>query len=166
MLHTLRRVAHEHHERLVKHADELPALGDMILVTPETELRPRLDQVGEFLTGTLIPHMEVAEPAIYPELERLLQNRHSMTPMRREHTEIRRLVAEYLRLKQVTRDAKHSLGKAVALRRVVFQLYTLLKIHIGEEELYIHIIDREAAAEAAEAMAAALEHHAVAGSEG
>jgi len=100
------------------------------------------------------------------ELERLLQNRHSMTPMRREHTEIRRLVAEYLRLKQVTRDAKHSLGKAVALRRVVFQLYTLLKIHIGEEELYIHIIDREAAAEAAEAMAAALEHHAVAGSEG
>lgn len=165
MLHTLPRVAHEHHERLIKHADELPALGDMILVNPEAELRPRLDQVGEFLTGTLIPHLEVAEPAIYPELERLLQNRHSMAPMRREHSEIRRLVADYTRLKEGVRDATHTLGKAVALRRVVFQLYTLLKIHIGEEEMYIRIIDRESATEAAEAMASALEHHAVAARE-
>jgi hypothetical protein len=161
MTHTLPRVAHEHHERLIKHVDEMPAVGDLILTAPETELQPRLDELGAFLSGTLIPHMDVAEPTLYPELERLLQNRHSMTPMRREHAQIRQLVAEYTRLKGLTRDAKHSLGKAVTLRRLVFQLYALLKIHLAEEEIYIRIIDRDAATDAAEVMAAALDHHAI-----
>jgi len=164
MTHTLPRVAHEHHERLIKHVDEMPAVGDLILTAPEAELRPRLEGLGEFLTGTLLPHMDVAEPVIYPEMERLLQNRHSMTPMRREHAEIRRLVAEYLRLMGTTRDAKHSLGKAVALRRVVFQLYALMKIHVAEEEMYIRIIDHDAGPEAADVMVAAIESHEIAGS--
>jgi len=161
MTHTLPRVAHEHHERLIKHVDEMPAVGDLILTAPEAELKPRLEGLGEFLTGTLLPHMDVAEPTLYPELERLLQNRHSMTPMKREHAQIRRLVAEYVRLMGATRDAKHSLGKAVALRRVLFQLYALLKIHVAEEEMYIRIIDHDAATDAADVMAAALDHHAI-----
>jgi hypothetical protein len=161
MTHTLPRVAHEHHERLIQHVDTMPVVGDLILTAPEAELKPRLDELGAFLTGTLVPHMDVAEPTLYPELERLLQNRHSMTPMRREHAEMRRLVKEYVRLNGATRDAKHSLGKAVALRRVVFQLYALLKVHIAEEEMYIRIIDHDAATDAAEVMAAALDHHLV-----
>jgi hypothetical protein len=161
MTNTLPRVAHEHHERLIRHVDTMPVTGDLILAASEADLGPRLDELGEFLTGTLLPHMDVAEPTLYPELERLLQNRHSMAPMRREHAEIRRLVAEYGRLRGVTRDAKHSLGNAVALRRVVFQLYALLKIHIAEEEMYIRIIDHDSAADAAEVMAAALDHHVV-----
>ena len=48
-----------------------------------------LDETCAFLSDLLVPHMEAAERALYPELERLLQNRHSMTPMRREHDEIR-----------------------------------------------------------------------------
>jgi hypothetical protein len=162
--HTLSRVAHEHHERLLERVDEMPAVGDLILAAPEAELRPRLEGLGEFLTGTLLPHMDVAEPTIYPEMERLLQNRHSMTPMRREHAEIRGLVAEYVRLMDTTRDAKHSLGKAVALRRVVFQLYALLKVHVAEEEMYIRIIDHDAAPDAAEVMVTAIEGHTIGGS--
>jgi len=46
MTHTLPRVAHEHHERLIKHVDEMPAVGDLILTAPEAELRPRLEGLG------------------------------------------------------------------------------------------------------------------------
>ncbi|MEI8332614.1 MAG: hemerythrin domain-containing protein [Chloroflexota bacterium] len=158
----LPRVAHEHHERLIRHVDELPALGDMIGKAPVEELRPRLDETGVFLTGLLIPHMEAAERGLYPELERMLQNRHSMTPMRHEHEEIRRLVAEFERLRHEVETGGPNVGRSVALRRVVFRLYALLKVHLAEEELYVRTVNHGVTEEAAEAMAAALSHAGIA----
>ena len=38
------------------------------------------------------PHVEVVEQNVYPELERLQQNRHSMAHLRREHAELSRLI--------------------------------------------------------------------------
>ena len=98
MTPNLKSVSHEHHERLMQHVDEMPAVGKMLLAAPMDELRPRLAELDGWLTGLLIPHLEAAEATLYPELERMLQNRHSMAPMRREHEEIRRQVAELSRL--------------------------------------------------------------------
>ena len=67
----------------------MPAVGDLVGPRRRRALRPRVDEVAAFLNGLLLPHMEAAEHTLYPELERMLQNRHSMTPMRREHDEIR-----------------------------------------------------------------------------
>ena len=88
----------------------------------------------------------------------MLQNRHSMTPMRREHDEIRQLVAELVRL-QLRLDAGplHT-SETVALRRVIFRLYALLKVHLAEEQLYLGIIEHGVSPEAAEKLAAALDH--------
>ncbi len=102
--------------------------------------------------------MEAAEGTLYPELERLLQNRHSMTPMRREHAEIRRLVGELGRLQEEMDGGRFSTGEAVALRRVIFRLYALLKVHLAEEQLYIGIVEHGVSAEAADALAKAMEH--------
>ncbi len=158
MMPTLPRVAHEHHERLTNHVDQMPATGDLIGAVSLDELRPRVDELAGFLTGLLIPHMEAAENSLYPELERMLQNRHSMTPMRREHTEIRGLVGDLVRL-QADLDRGHfTTGEAVALRRVVFRLYALLKIHLAEEQLYLGIVEHGVSAEAADALAAAMKH--------
>ncbi len=158
MTPTLPLVAHEHHERLMQHVEEMPAIGKMMLTAPMEELRPRLVEVDGWLTGLLIPHMEAAEATLYPELERMLQNRHSMTPMRREHAEVRRLVAEYSRLVASLGDQRPKVGRTVALRRVLFQLYSLLEIHLVEEEVYIPIINHGVSDEAAEVMAAVLKH--------
>ena len=158
MTPTLPRVTHEHHERLMQHVDEMPAVGKMILAAPMEELRPRLAELDGWLTELLIPHLEAAEKTLYPELERMLQNRHSMAPMRREHAEIRRQVAEYSRLVKALGDKRPGVGKTVALRRVLFRLYALLEVHLVEEELYIPIINHGVSDEAAEVMAAALKH--------
>lgn len=158
MTPTLPRVAHEHHERLMQHVDTMPALGAMILAAPMNELRPRLVAMDEFLTGLLIPHLEAAEATLYPELERMLQNRHSMTPMRREHAEIRRLVGEFSRLIKTLDDTRPHIGKTVALRRTLYPLYALLQVHLVEEEVYIPIVNHGVSDEAAEVMAAALDH--------
>jgi hemerythrin-like domain-containing protein len=155
---SLPRVTHEHHERLIQHADEMPAVGKMILTAPMEELKPRLAELEGWLTGLLLPHLDAAEATLYPELERMLQNRHSMAPMRREHAEIRRLVAEYARLVKGLGEQRPHIGKTVALRRVLFQLYALLQIHLVEEEVFIPIVSHGVSDEAAEVMAAAPKH--------
>jgi hemerythrin-like domain-containing protein len=158
MTPSLPRVAHEHHERLMQYVDEMPATGKMLLAAPMAELKPRLVELDGWLTGLLIPHLEAAEATLYPELERLLQNRHSMAPMRREHAEIRRLVAEFSRLLKALGDERPHIGRTVALRRVLFQLYALLEIHLIEEEVFVPIVTHGVTEEAAEVMAAALKH--------
>ena len=158
MTPTLPRVTHEHHERLMQHVDEMPAVGKMILTAPMEELRPRLAELDGWLTELLIPHLEAAEKTLYPELERMLQNRHSMAPMRREHVEIRRLVAEFSRLVKALGDQRPKIGKTVAMRRVLYRLYALLEIHLVEEAVYVPIINHGVSDEAAEVMAAALNH--------
>jgi hemerythrin-like domain-containing protein len=158
MITTLPGVAREHHERLMRHVDQLPAMGDLIGSAPLAELRPKVDEAATFLTGLLVPHMEAAERTLYPELERMLQNRHSMTPMRREHGEVVQLVDSLLRIQRELDKGQLSTGEAVTLRRVVFRLYALLKVHLAEEQLYVGIIEHTVSADVAEALAAAMEH--------
>jgi iron-sulfur cluster repair protein YtfE (RIC family) len=155
---SLPRVAHEHHDRLLQHLDEMPSVGRAILSAPIDDLRPKLRELDEWLNGLLIPHMEAAERSLYPELERMMQNRHSMAPMRREHAEIRRLVAELSGLIKGVADKRPSMGQQVALRRVLYRLYALLEIHVAEEEMFLPLITHGVSDEAADAMAAALEH--------
>jgi iron-sulfur cluster repair protein YtfE (RIC family) len=155
---TLPQVGHEHHERLLQHVNQMPEIADRLLTAKPDELRRDADELREFLTGMLVPHVDAAEKTLYPELERLYQNRHSMTPMRREHVEVRRLVAAFARLTDDV-DAGHvSLGKTLGLRRVLFQLYALLKIHLAEEELYLRIVDHGVATDVADMLAAAMDH--------
>ena len=158
MTASLPQVSLEHHDRLMRHLDAMPAVGDMIGAAPVAELRPRVDEVAAFLDGLLLPHMEAAERTLYPELERMLQNRHSMTPMRREHDDIRKLVAELVRLQGRLDAGPLHTGETVALRRVIFRLYAMLKVHLAEEQLYLGIIEHEVSPETAERLAAALDH--------
>jgi iron-sulfur cluster repair protein YtfE (RIC family) len=155
---TLPHVAHEHHERLMTHIEAMPAAGRAILHAPADELHATLGELDGWLNGLLLPHMEAAEATLYPELERMMQNRHSMKPMRREHEEIRRLVGELSRLIRGIGDGRPSLGGQIALRRVLYRLYALLEIHAVEEQMYIPIVRHGITDEASEAMAAALQH--------
>ena len=158
MSQTLPQVGHQHHERLLQHVDRIPEVADLLLDGKADDIRRAVDDMSAFLTGTLIPHLEAAEQTLYPELERMFQNRHSMTPMRREHTEVRALVARFAEMAGQV-DAGHlTLGRALAFRRVAFQLYALLKIHIAEEEAYLRIVDHGVDADVADVLAAALEH--------
>jgi hypothetical protein len=154
---TLPQVAHDHHERLLERVNQIPAMADALLTEKPDEALKHITETRTFLTGTLLPHMEAAERALYPQLERMFQNRHSMAPMRREHDRIRELVNQFGTL--VDKDAGHvSLGRTLALRRVLFGLYALLKVHLGEEEAYLRIVERGVTDDVADAVSAALEH--------
>jgi len=162
MTASLPQVSVEHHDRLMRHVDVMPAVGDLVGAAPAADLRPRVDEIADFLDGLLLPHMEASEQTLYPELERMLQNRHSMTPMRREHDEIRKLIAELIRLRTQLDAEALSTGETVALRRVIFRLYAVLKVHLAEENLYLGIIDHGVSVQDAERLAAAMDHSGIA----
>ena len=158
MTGSLEHVAHAHGEHMRGQIDRMPGVGDMVGTATRAELRARLDEMHTFLTEVLIPHMEATEATLYPELERMFQNVHSMAPLRREHAVVRRSTAELARIRTHVGEGRISAGDAIALRRVIFQLYALLKVHLAEEQVYLDILDRREAPEMAEALAAAMAH--------
>ena len=91
----LPQTGHEHHDRIREHIDRLPGLADMLEQRPVPEdFAPRFAAECDFMTGTLLPHIAAVEENVYPQLERLQQNRHSMAHLRREHAEMNEIVEQ------------------------------------------------------------------------
>lgn len=150
---------HQHHERIEVELDRLPALADLLREPTRPDgFEAAFDASYAFITGTLVPHMETIEQEVYPELERLMQNRHSMAPMRREHAELTRLVSSL----DIYREAlaAEALGPSgsMGLRRVLYRLYALLKVHLAEEEEYLRVLDHNLSAAEQEALAQRIVH--------
>ena len=158
MRQTLPRITTAHHERILRQVDRIPGTGDRLLTADAATAATELDEIVAFLNDTLLPHVATAEKALYPELERMFQNRHSMAPMRREHEAVRRLVAS---LTARTTEAKAkglALSRTLGIRRDAFQLYAMLKIHLAEEEALLHLMDKGVTEDVADLLAAAMDH--------
>lgn len=157
------RVVREHHDRLVRRIDRLPELGELVDSRDATRVGPALDEMCTFMLELLLPHMAASERVLYPQLERVMQNRHSMTPMRREHGQIRTAIDQLLTLKRAVDSGRFGTREQIALRRAVFQLYALLKVHLAEELLYAGIVEHGASAEEQQALASAMDHPGISG---
>jgi iron-sulfur cluster repair protein YtfE (RIC family) len=138
--------------------EDLAATAELLGAASGADLRARLDGASAFLNDLLLPHMEAAERVFYPELERMMQNRHSMTPMRQEHARIRARIATFDAAVANVSDEPIGIGTTIALRRLLFELYATLKIHLAEEQLYDDIVERRLAPEAEAELAAAMTH--------
>jgi hypothetical protein len=156
---SLPHTGHEHHERIREHVDRLPGLADMLEQRPvPAEFAPRWAGEYDFITGTLWPHVEVVETTVYPELERLMQNRHSMAPMRREHAELGRII-EAMGTYQERLDAGPlTAADALGLRRWILAFYALVKTHIAEETEYLRILEGHLSPEEQDVIVAGLSH--------
>jgi hemerythrin-like domain-containing protein len=156
---SLPHAGHEHHERIREHVDRLPALIDMLEERPvSAEFAARFKTEYEFITGTLWPHVEVVETNLYPQLERLMQNRHSMAPMRREHQELGTLIESIGHYQERVAAGHLNPTDALALRRLLIQFYALVKMHIAEEAEYLRVLQGNLSEEEQEAIVSGLAH--------
>jgi Hemerythrin HHE cation binding domain len=155
---TLVRVSTEHRERLMAHVEALPHVADSIGRIAADVLATRVADEYDFLVGTLIPHMETVEEAVYPELDRLLSCRLAMAPMQREHAEVRSLVDRLGVLSGRLQGGSLSDPEEVELNRVLVRLYAILKVHLREESLYLPILEHNLTPEQTDVLALAMEH--------
>jgi len=154
MTQTLPGVVHEHHDALIPHVDELAKIADAVGRVPADEIAVRVAAETRFIQAQLLPHMRQAEATLYPEMERLLQNRHSMTPLRREHQAVVSLVAELDELA----PRIQAFGAQLRIRRALYRLHALLKVHLAEEVAYLGILQRNLSPTEAADLASGLAH--------
>jgi hemerythrin-like domain-containing protein len=131
----------EEHRELLPHVELLRTAADSIGETSIESVRQRLDEAYGFLAHHLIPHATAEDKALYPVVGKLLGAPEATATMSRDHAEVGRLTAE-LALMRARLGTAINAEDAKALRRVLYGLYALVKVHFAkEEEVYLPLLD-------------------------
>ena len=155
---SLRSASAEHNARLLPHVDRLLVLADMVGQVECSALHALFEEEHTFIVGQLVPHMEAIERTLYDRLEVLMDGRHSMAPMREEHRAVGRLVEELGRYREHAEGCSWSAVEGLALRRALYRLHALLKVHLAEEELYLGVLDRKLTSAEKDQLARGIDH--------
>lgn len=155
---SLRATNRDHHLRLMPHVERLRVLAEMIGDVDCSAIHGLFEEEYAVVTGQLLPQMEVFETTLYGQLEQLMGGRHSMAPMREEHRAMRGLIEELGRYRRHVEGCRLTGVEALALRRALYRLYSLLKVHIAEEDLYLGVLDQRLSAEQKDELARGLDH--------
>ncbi len=114
---SLAQATHEHHDRLIPHVEHLARLAAMIDEGISPAFIDECEAEHRFIEGSLLPHMEAIETSLYPQLDRLMEGRHTMAPMRREHVELRRLVESAGKFDDLVTSGRLGPAEAIGLRQ-------------------------------------------------
>jgi hypothetical protein len=155
---TLRTTSEDHHARLQPHVDRLLLVAELVGTVDCSALHALFEEEYAFIVGQLVPHMEAIEGTLYGRLEELMEGRHSMAPMRREHEAVAHLVAELGKYREHVDGCRWSAVEGMALRRALYRLHAILKVHLAEEELYLGVLDQNLSDEEKETLARGIDH--------
>jgi Hemerythrin HHE cation binding domain len=155
---SLRTTSEEHHARMLPHVDRLLDLADMVGHVECAAIHETFEQEYAFIVGQLVPHMEAIERTLYERVEALLEGRHSLAPMRAEHRAMQRLIEELGRYRRHVEGCSWSAVEGMALRRALYRLHSILKVHLAEEELYLGVLDQSLTDDERDLLARGIDH--------
>ena len=148
----------DEHKELLPHIEMLQTVADSIGEAPISSLRQGVEEVYTFLTRHLLPHAQAEEHALYPVVGRLMGAPEATATMSRDHVEVGRLTEELGSLRSQLGGASISQSQEKALRRVLYGLSAIVKVHFAkEEEVYLPILDARLTPEEARQMFEAME---------
>jgi hypothetical protein len=157
-LDPLAQATHEHHDRLIPHVEHLARLAEAIGDGVTPEFLAECEAEHRFMVGQLLPHMEAIESTLYGELDRLMEGRHSIAPMRREHAELRRLIDATGQYHDLVTGGRLGEAEAIGLRCALYRLHAMLRVHLAEEELYLRVLDQGLSEAEKDQLAREIEH--------
>lgn len=132
----------DEHRELLPHVETLRTAGDAAGALPSSELQARVDEAYEFLTRHLIPHAQAEDRALYPVVARVMGAPQATATMSRDHVEVGRLTDELAELRASLAAGRAGEAETRELRRVLYGLYALVRLHFAkEEEVYLPILD-------------------------
>jgi len=155
---SLPETSRRHRMTIEAHVDKLPELAEMIGRVPPEDYAARFEVECGFLMGQLVPHIEAIEATRYDRLQALMGTRHSMAPMRREHDELRGLFDALCTYRKAAAGDCLDSAAEIGLRRVLYRLYAVLKVHLAEEDLYLGVLERNLSDEEQDALARGMDH--------
>ncbi len=149
----------EEHKELLPHIEAIRAAADAIGETPLSELRPQIDEVYDFLAYHLLPHAQAEEAALYSVVGKVMGAPEATGTMSRDHVEVDRLIGELGLIRSNLSGSTLTVSQIKDLRRVLYGLYTLVKMHFAkEEEVYLPILDARLTPDEARSLFEKMEH--------
>lgn len=155
---TVTQPLRDEHRELLPHIELLGKVGDFVGEVPLSSLQKGVDEAYDFLTRHLIPHATAEDEALYPVVGRVMGAPEATATMRRDHVEVGRLVEELGQLRSRLASGTLSDDELKALRRVLYGLFAVVKLHFAkEEEIYLPLLDERLSPAEASRMFAAME---------
>lgn len=136
----------EQHREFVSSTEQIRHVADAVGDVPLAELREGICEVYESLVRDLIPHAMAEDQAPLAQVTGRLNRRAPVTdPLTREHLEIAQLMDELDALRWELAYPLISGHQEQALRRVLYGLYALMRVHVvGEERCVCDLRERAA----------------------
>jgi iron-sulfur cluster repair protein YtfE (RIC family) len=157
-METLTQPLREEHKELIPQIEMLREVADTIGTMPVHILAQRVSDASMFLEHHLIPHAQAEEKALYPVVGRFMNAPMATATMSRDHTEIARLTGELASLQVHSSGTSVSATQENDLRRVLYGLYAIVKLHFAkEEEVYLPLLEARLTPETARDLFVAME---------
>ena len=155
---TLTQPLRDEHKELFPSVDQIRQVAELIGDAPIAEIQRGVEEVYDFLANHLKPHAEAEEAALYPVVQKVLGSPDATKTMSRDHVEVGRYIEELASLKKGISGATLNAEQVKSLRRVLYGVYALVKLHFAkEEEVYLPILDQRLTPESAQEMFEAME---------
>jgi iron-sulfur cluster repair protein YtfE (RIC family) len=132
----------DEHQELWPRVEKIIAIAGTVGEADSAELKRGVNEVLEFLDGHLIPHAFAEERALYPAVERVMGAPQATATMSRDHVEVTRYLMDLREARKSLPSGRLVTTEANELRRILYGLYALLKVHFAkEEEVYLPILE-------------------------
>jgi len=132
----------DEHKALYRQVDNLRFAGDAVGESLTTSAHDKIEQAYDFLTRQLFPHAQAEDKVLYPMIQKIMDSPLATATMSRDHLEVNRLTQELGSLRVHKTQLSVPFDHAMALRRVLYSLYALIKLHLAkEEEIYLPLLD-------------------------
>lgn len=156
---TVTQPLRDEHKELLPHIEELRTAADQVGDAGPDVLRASVAAAHDFLVQHLVPHAEAEEKVLYPVVASVLGAPEATRTMSRDHLEVGALTQELGALRRQIATAAPTAAQERDLRRVLYGLYALVKVHFAkEEEVYLPILDERLPASDAAKMFEAMGH--------
>jgi len=155
---TITRPIREEHRGFLPKIERIRRVADSVGVVPLEVLRGRIAEVEGFLIHELIPHAKAEDAAMYPVVARVMGAPEATATMRHDHVEVAGLAEELDAIAPELEGPSLPLEVEHALRRILYGLYVLIKVHfVEEEEVYLPLLEDRLDEAEARAMIGAME---------
>ena len=122
------------HKEFTPWLARLRSTADRLDTFSPREAREELEQLRWFLQERLVRHEQEEEAAVYPVVASLMGGEDPMGSMERAHLEIAHLTRVYAHLLEHLPSDGPSSEDLVDLRRVLYGLHAILRLHFAQEE--------------------------------
>jgi hemerythrin-like domain-containing protein len=138
----------DEHRELLPRVEKLKEVADAVGSSHVATIKRSIQEVAEFLSHHLIPHALAEDRALYPAVEKAIAAKNATATMSRDHQEVGMLSAELASWGDRLPAREIPEEQARELRRILYGLYALVKLHFAkEEEIYLPLLDRRLSSE-------------------